>query len=101
MGDQGVELPSAGPIVAVVGFGEDHADRLRVAAVLREQGIAARPDGTSRKLGKQLESAAKAGAGWAVIVGQELADGHVGLKDLGSGEQDTVLLDEVASAVSG
>jgi histidyl-tRNA synthetase len=36
-----------------------------------------------------------------VIVGQELADGHVGLKNLMSGEQDTVLLDEVASAVSG
>jgi histidyl-tRNA synthetase len=101
MGEQDVELPPRGPTVAVVGFGDDHADRLRVAAVLREQGLAIRPDGTSRKLGKQLESAAKAGATWAVIVGQELADGHVGLKNLASGEQDTVLLDEVASAVSG
>jgi histidyl-tRNA synthetase len=101
MEEQGVELPAAGPLVAVVGFGDDHADRLRVAAVLREQGIAVRPDGSGRKLGKQLEAAVKAGAGWAVIVGEELADGHVGLKNLESGEQDTVLLDEVGAAISG
>ena len=63
-------------------------------------GLAVRPDGSTRKLGKQLEAAAKAGAHWAVIVGDELADGLVGLKDLGSGEQTTVLLDEVASKVS-
>jgi histidyl-tRNA synthetase len=101
MQEQDVELPAADPLIAVVGVGEDHADRLRVAGVLRDQGLAVRSDGTSRKLGKQLEAAAKAGAGWAVIVGEELADGHVGLKNLASGEQETVLLDEVASAISG
>jgi len=101
MAEQGVELPPTGPLVAVVGFGDDHADRLRVAAVLRDAGLAVRPDGSARKLGKQLEAAAKAGAGWAVFVGEELADGRVALKDLGSGEQDTIPLDEVAAAVGG
>jgi histidyl-tRNA synthetase len=101
MDEQEVELPEAGPLVAVVGVGDDQAARLRVAAVLREEGLAVRPDGTGRRLGKQLEAAVKARAGWAVIVGEELADGTVGLKNLATGEQEDVPLDEVASAVSG
>jgi histidyl-tRNA synthetase len=102
MEEQSVTLPLPGPLVAVVGTSaDDHADRLRVAAVLRDAGLAARPDGSDRKLGKQLESAAKAGAQWAVIIGEELERSEVGLKDLGGGEQRTVPLDEVATAISG
>jgi histidyl-tRNA synthetase len=101
MTEQGVEPPARRPLVAVVGFAGDHADRLRVAAVLRDAGLAVRPDGTSRKLGKQLEAAAKAGASWAVIVGDELQQGRVGLKNLATGEQDSVLVEEAAQRVSG
>jgi len=101
MADQGAEVPPSGPLVAVVGFGDDHADRLRVAAELRSAGLAVRPDGTTRKLGKQLEAAAKAGAGWAAIVGEELRDGRIGLKNLASGEQETVPLPEAAARISG
>jgi histidyl-tRNA synthetase len=101
MRDQGLGTPSAGPLVAVVGIGDDLADRLRVATRLREQGLAVRPDGSTRKLGKQLESAAKAEAGWAVVIGDELADGRVGLKDLASGEQVTIAVEDVAARVSG
>ncbi|HSK94261.1 MAG TPA: histidine--tRNA ligase [Candidatus Angelobacter sp.] len=97
MAEQEVALPAPGPLVAVVGVVADHADRLRVAAVLREAGLAVRPDGSSRKLGKQLEAAAKAGATWAVIIGEELARGQLGLKDLSTGEQETVALGEVAA----
>jgi histidyl-tRNA synthetase len=75
------------------------AERLRVASVLREAGLRVRPDGSSRKLGKQLESAAKLGARWAVIVGEELERGSVGLKDLASGEQSEVPLRSVAAAL--
>lgn len=101
MEEQGVALPATAPLVAVVGTGDDQADRLKIAGRLRDAGLRVRPDGSSRKLGKQLEAASKAGAGWAVIVGDELGDGMVGLKDLGSGEQETVALDEVATRVSG
>jgi histidyl-tRNA synthetase len=97
--EQDVEPPPARPLVAVVGTGDDHADRLRVAAILREAGIAVRPDGSGRKLGKQLEAAAKAGAGWAVIIGDELTRGQVGLKDLASGEQVSVRPEEVAGRI--
>ncbi|MDQ3689261.1 MAG: histidine--tRNA ligase [Chloroflexota bacterium] len=98
MQEQGVVLPARGPLVAVVGMGDDHARRLRIAATLREAGAAVRPDGSTRKLGKQLESAAKAGARWAVIIGE----GEVlALKDLASGEQrDAVSVEDIAVAVS-
>ena len=100
MDEQGVALPESEPLVAVLGVGgDDQADRLRVASVLREAGLAVRPDGSERKLGKQLEAAAKAGARWAVIVGEELADGNVSLKDLGSGDQRLVALADVAPTV--
>ena len=101
MEEQGIALPEADALVAVVGTGDDHAERLKVAARLRDGGLRVRPDGSSRKLGKQLEGAAKAGAAWAVIVGDELGGDRVGLKDLGSGDQLTVAVDEVAGRVSG
>jgi histidyl-tRNA synthetase len=101
MAEQGVRLPAAPGLVAVVGIGNDQADRLRVATELRERGIAVRPDGSDRKLGKQLEAASKAGARWAVIVGDELADGVVAVKDLDSGEQRSVALGDVAMLLSG
>jgi histidyl-tRNA synthetase len=101
MEEQHVTLPPGAPLVAVVGTGDDQPDRLAVAGRLREAGLRVRPDGSGRKLGKQLEAAAKTGAGWAVIVGQELGDGMVGLKDLATGEQETVALDEVPSRISG
>jgi histidyl-tRNA synthetase len=84
----------------VVGTGDDVADRLRVAGRLRDRGLAVRADGSNRRLGKQLEAAAKAGARWAVIVGDELASGAVALKDLDSGDQRTLSIDEVPAAVS-
>jgi histidyl-tRNA synthetase len=98
--EQGMAAPAEAPLVAVVSadpvaFGE----RLRVASVLREAGLRVRPDGSSRKLGRQLESAAKAGAGWAVIVG-EAADGQVILRDLRAGEQSEVPLESVAAEVN-
>jgi histidyl-tRNA synthetase len=100
--EQGVTAPVAAPLVAVVSADpEAFAERLRVVSVLREAGLRVRPDGSSRKLGKQLESAAKAGAGWAVIVGQELDAGRVVLRDLAAGEQRETLLRDVATQVGG
>ena len=78
MQEQGVTPPAPSPLVAVIGATDDQARRLRVAATLREAGLAVRPDGSSRKLGKQLESAAKAGARWAVIIGEGEARGAEG-----------------------
>jgi len=98
MEEQGVAPRTRPPLVAVLGPGDDHDRRLRVAASLRAAGVAVRPDGSSRKLGKQLESASKAGARWAVILGDGDA---LALKDLASGKQrDAISIEEVAAAVS-
>ena len=98
MQEQGVTPPPLPPLVAVLGAGEDQAGRLRVASALRDAGLAVRPDGSPRKLGKQIESAAKAGARWAVIIGDGEA---LALKDLDGGEQrDDLSLADVVSAVS-
>ena len=101
MQEQGVALPDRSPLVAILGTGDDHAAQLRVAAVLREAGLAVRPDGSVRKLSKQLESAVKAGATWAVIIGDELANERVGLKNLATGEQSNVAVDLVAASITG
>ena len=100
MEEQGVAIPPGGPVVAVLGTGDELADRLRVAGTLRDAGLVVRPDGSSRKLGKQLESASKAGASWAAIVGEELGEGRIGLKNLATGEQETLAVEEVARRVS-
>lgn len=100
LAEQSVVASPRAPLVAVLGTGDDdHADRLRVATLLRDAGLAVRADGSGRKLGKQLESAAKAGAAHAVIVGEELAAGSVILKVLGTGEQSTVPLADLVDAL--
>jgi histidyl-tRNA synthetase len=83
--------PEPHPVAVVVGADPDATvDRLRVATGLRDAGIAARAELARRKLGKQLEAAAKEHAHFAVILGDELADGQVQVKDLEAGTQRLV-----------
>jgi histidyl-tRNA synthetase len=99
--EQGVADPQPPPLVVVVSADQDAFEpRLRVAGTLREAGLRVRVDGSTRKLGKQLESAAKVGGRWAVIVGKELEQGSVILRDLSAGEQRELPLDGVAAAIA-
>ncbi len=87
----------AEPLAVVVGA--DPADtvaRLRVASLLRAEGLAVRAELAPRKLGRQLETASRDHAHFAVIIGDELADGHVQLKDLEAGTQRLVPLADLA-----
>ena len=96
--ETGVPVRRETPPLAVI-VGADPADtvtRLRVAGLLRAAGLAVRAELAPRKLGRQLESASKEHARFAVIIGDELADGHVQLKDMEAGTQKLVLLDELA-----
>jgi histidyl-tRNA synthetase len=102
MAQRGVPGEPTPALVAVVGTQpDDVAERLLVAGALREAGLRVRPDGSDRKLGRQLEAAAKVGARWAVIVGDELTRGAVVLRDLADGSQREIALDQVASATRG
>ena len=79
------------PVAVVVGSDPaDTATRLRIATELRAAGLAARAELGARKLGKQLEAAARDGAHFAVIVGDELNAGNVQLRDLEAGTQRAV-----------
>ena len=85
------------PLAVVVGADPaDTVSRLRVASMLRAEGLAVRSELAPRKLGRQLETASREHAHFAVIIGDELADGHVQLKDLEAGTQRLVLLTELA-----
>ncbi|HEX5823868.1 MAG TPA: histidine--tRNA ligase [Candidatus Limnocylindrales bacterium] len=89
-------IPDPTPVAVVVGADPvATADRLRIATLLRAAGIAARAELGQRKLGKQLESAAKERAHFAVIVGDELADGQVQVRDLEAGSQKVVAVDDL------
>ncbi len=88
------------PVAVVVGADpDDTSARLVIATELRAAGIAARAELARRKLGKQLEAAARDGAHFAVIVGDELAGGEVQLRDLPAGTQKEVRLADLAREI--
>ncbi len=82
------------PLAVIVGADPvATAERLRVATDLRATGLAVSADLGQRKLGRQLEGAVKAGARFAVIVGDETAtEGLIQLRDLGAASQKPVPL---------
>jgi histidyl-tRNA synthetase len=98
LAEQGHATAAAdGPLAVVASADpEDTIGRLRVATELRAAGLRVRADLGRRKLGRQLEAAGKDGAHFAVILGDELADGHVQLRDLLAGTQRAVALEDLA-----
>ena len=81
----------ARPLAVIVGADPGAtAERLRVATELRAAGLSVRAELAGRKLGRQLEGAGREGAHFAVILGDELADGQVQLRDLEAGTQHVV-----------
>jgi histidyl-tRNA synthetase len=86
-------VAESAPIAVVCGANPTAtAERLRVATILRGEGLAVRAELGHRKLGRQLEAAVKDGAHFAVILGDELAEGLVQLRDLQAASQKTVPL---------
>ena len=97
-GDAGTAVGGAeGPLAVVVGADpDDTVARLRVATELRAAGLRVRADLARRKLGRQLEAAGRDGAHFAVILGDELAEGHVQVRDLLAGTQRLVAAADLA-----
>ncbi len=98
LGEQGIgTVVESAPLAVVVGADpDDTLSRLRVATLLRTARLRVRADLARRKLGRQLEAAGKDGAHFAVILGDELADGQVQVRDLQAGTQRLVPLDDLA-----
>jgi len=92
---------ASAPTAVVVGADPgDTTARLRIATELRAAGIVARSELGRRKLGKQLEAAAREGAHFAVIVGDELSSGEVQMRDLPAGTQKVVPIAELAREIA-
>jgi histidyl-tRNA synthetase len=76
-------------------------DYLKLAAAVRREGIGVEVYPEPKKLGQQLKYADQRGFRVALIAGSnELAAGACQVKDLKSGESQTVALGEVAAAVA-
>ncbi len=101
----GEAAPAAGddgaPVAVVVGADpDDTVSRFRVATELRAAGLRVRADLARRKLGRQLEGAGRDGAHFAIILGDELAAGQAGLRDLQAGTQRVVPIADLAKELA-
>lgn len=88
------------PLAWLVGLGEEAlTQNLALMQTLRAAGVVCRMAyGGSMK--SQMRAANKSGAAWAVIRGEnELSQGVAALKDLASGVQETVPLDQLAGRI--
>ncbi|HEX9044465.1 MAG TPA: histidine--tRNA ligase [Candidatus Limnocylindrales bacterium] len=91
-------VPEPAPLAVVCGADPAAtAERFRIATLLRAEGLPVRAELGQRKLGRQLEAAVREGARYAVIIGDELAEGEVGLRDLGAASQKMIALADLAS----
>jgi histidyl-tRNA synthetase len=94
-------LPEPAPVAVIVSADPGASvERFRIATDLRAAGLAVRPELGARKLGRQIEAADRDGAHFAVILGDELADGQVGLKDLKAGTQKMVAIADLAREIA-
>ncbi len=74
----------------------------RLVADLRRQGLHTRFSyKTTRNVGKLLKDAAGCDARFAVILGDQVNDGRVTIKDMAGGEQQDLTLDQIAAHLRG
>ncbi len=82
--------------VFVFGIGNTQKEALRIAQTLREKGAKVEMDLMNRGISKNLDYAGSKGIPFALIVGEkELKAGKVKLKNLQSGEEMLLELNEV------
>jgi histidyl-tRNA synthetase len=96
-----VPAAAVAPVAVVVGADpDDTVGRLRIATALRAAGIPARSELGRRKLGKQLEAAARDQAHFAIILGDELTGGDVQVRDLPAGTQKLVPVEDLVREIA-
>ena len=91
------EIAASHTVAIVVGADPGAtAARLKLATELRAAGVAASADLAQRTLSRQLERAAREGAHFAIVVGDELVSGEVQLRDLEAGTQRLTKVTDLA-----
>jgi len=103
MEKEGISYERKGIDAYVVPVSEDvRKDASAIVAKLRESGLAADVDLMGRKMSKALKYASGICARYAVIVGNdELSDGSVTVRDMTTGEQAKVSIEDMASKIKG
>ncbi len=94
-------LGSAPTMVYGIGLGEGARERLtQLVTKLRHQGISTDMAFGGRGLKGAMKAAGRSGSRWAIIIGDdEAAAGTVQLKDLESGEQSEIEIDQVPAVL--
>jgi histidyl-tRNA synthetase len=87
------------PDLFIVFLGDAARDRaLQVARELRAAGLAVATEFEDRKMKKAMAAADKSRARYALIIGEdELVSGKYGLKNLATGEQESLSVNEIIS----
>ncbi len=94
------DLTSETDVYAIV-IGDCMDGAQKAVNELRKQGVNVAVDLSGRKLDKQIQTATKKGIRYCLFIGeQELKSGKFKLKDLDSGKEQTVSLNEVAKALN-
>jgi histidyl-tRNA synthetase len=95
-------FPSTKLKVYVIPVNEETIDKsLEIAQNLREQGISTDIDLLRRGIGKSLKYASSINAEKAILVGpRELEQGSVTIRDMKTGEQETVKLNDIQNRVN-
>ena len=102
MEKEGVEFPAEEPVELYVGIlGKEARGRAyHIVSELRKQGMIVETDYMDRSAKAQMKYANKIGAKRTVIIGtQELEENKARVKDMETGEQTEVSLDQIASLI--
>ncbi|HEU0174482.1 MAG TPA: histidine--tRNA ligase [Blastocatellia bacterium] len=101
--DEAAKLRAADALDIFIVFLGDaaRARAFEVARDLRAAGVAVAMEFEERKMKKAMAAADKSRARYALIIGEnEVASGRYGLKNLASGEQESLTLDEIITKLS-
>ncbi|OYD08860.1 histidine--tRNA ligase [Paludifilum halophilum] len=100
--EQGLELPARyGVDCYVIALGDDAKKRaISLLKELREVGCSADRDYLDRKMKGQMKAADRMGARYAAILGEnELKENRIKVKELATGNQETIQLDRLADYI--
>ena len=98
---EGVGIEAETVDVYVIPVSDDvRGDAISITAELRSKGVSAETDLMRRKMAKAMKHASSIGAKYVAIVGaKELADDSVTLRDMSSGEQKVVRIDDISDSI--
>jgi histidyl-tRNA synthetase len=93
--------PAAVDVYVAAADEEARQPALRLAADLRSAGISADVDFTSRSLRAQMREASRLGARLTALIGEDEMKAHqVTLRDMQTGEQETISRDDVVRRIA-